>query len=104
MNDVVFSPASWTNASEVVQNASDDFARGAHPVTVSKALSTAFLLRADTDGALKTQDEALLVPWYELVGRAIEGMNSDASKMAATGANYQAMEEQGTTAAERFWG
>ena len=103
MNDVVFAPTSWTNASEAVQTASDDFARSAHPVTIAKALPSGFLSTARTDDAVQSGDSALLVPWYELVGRAIEGMNSDASKMSTTGANYQAMEEQGTTAADRFW-
>lgn len=101
MNDVVFTPQSWADASEQVQGASDAFARGAHRVTVAAAISAAS--SSPVDAAVVHGDAALITPWYELIGRAIEALNSDASKMAATGANYAQMEERGTRAAERFW-
>ncbi len=101
MSDITFTPQTWTAAAERVQTASDDFARGAHRVTVADTISTPSTSPVDT--AAVRGDSALLVPWYELVGRAIEALNSDASKMAATGANYAQMEERGTRAAERFW-
>lgn len=101
MSDVVFTPQTWIDASDRVQGASDDFARGAHPVTVAAAIAAPS--SSPVDSVVARGDSELLTPWYELVGKAVEGLNSDASKMAATGANYAQMEERGTTAAERFW-
>lgn len=102
MNDVTFNPDSWINASERMQNASDAFWRSAHPVVVARTIS-AFSL-SPVDGAVRDGDGPLIVKWYELIGKGVEALNSDASKMSATGSNYQAMEERGTRAAERFWG
>ncbi|SHJ97334.1 hypothetical protein SAMN02745244_03681 [Tessaracoccus bendigoensis DSM 12906] len=101
MNDVVFTPQSWVAASERVQEASDAFSRGAHRVTVAAAIAAPS--SSPVDAAAVRGDSGLLIPWYELVGKAVEALNSDASKMAATGANYAQMEERGTRAAERFW-
>lgn len=84
-----------------MQNASDAFAKGAHPVIVARNI-TAFSISA-IDGAVEKADQPVTKDWYERIGRAIEGLNSDASKMAATGKNYAAMEARGTDAATRFW-
>lgn len=101
--DIVFNGNSWIRASERMQGASDNFAAGSHEVTVARNISTGFLSFAKTDQAVRAGDEPMNLAWYERIGRAIEGLNSDASKMLATGENYQQMEEQGTAAAERFW-
>lgn len=101
MSDITFTPQSWVDGAERVQQASDAFSRGAHRVTVAAALTSGS--SSPVDAAVVRGDSALLKPWYELIGKAIEGLNSDASKMASTGANYAAMEERGTRAAERFW-
>ena len=100
MSDVVFTPSVWIAASEEMQAASDAFSRGAHPVTIARNLTAS---SSKVDAAIVSADGPLNVSWYELVGKAIEGMNSDASKTSATGHNYAAMEPRGTTAVDRFW-
>lgn len=101
MNDVRFDPPSWINAAERIQQASDSFARAGHSITVAKniwAVSTSVVDHTASNG-----DKTVNKQWYELIGRAVEALNSDASKMTSTGKNYKAMEEEGTRAAKRFW-
>lgn len=101
MNDVVFNPESWKNASKDLSGVREAFYTSAHDVVVARTLDSGG--SSPVDQAAIGHDDALNIQWYELVGNVTEQLNSDASKMDATGANYDAMEESGTSAVDRFW-
>lgn len=101
MNDVVFDPSSWTSASQALQETRETFYTGAHDVVIAQELTSSS--GSPVDAAVIRYDGALNIEWYELVGNVTEQLNSDASKMDATGTNYAAMEESGTSAVDRFW-
>lgn len=101
MNDVVFNPESWTNASKDLTGVREAFYTSAHDVVVARNLESGG--SSPVDRVAIHYDTELNLEWFELVGNVTEQLNSDASKMDATGANYTAMEESGTTAVDRFW-
>lgn len=97
-----FTGSSWTSAAADVELAADDFYTGAHPVTVQSGITGGASTMLDP--AIEDGDKAFVVPWHELIANAVEAMYIDASKMRSTGENYEAMEEEGTSATDRFWG
>lgn len=56
------------------------------------------------DATVSMQTSGLKLSWYDLIGNVGVSLGSDSSKMAATGENYSATEEQAVQANDRFWG
>lgn len=97
-----FTGTSWIEAGRAIEAEADELYAGAHGVTVAAPIEGGTSARLDP--AIVAGDALFNAPWHRLVANVVEAMYIDASKMVSTGENYDAMEQEGTTAARRFWG
>lgn len=94
-----FTPAVWKAQGEVIQNAAEEFYRGAHGVVVGQPIATRS--SSPIEAAAAAGDKQCQNPWHHLVANAYEGLTSVGSRMVGTGDDYDATEE--AAARERFW-
>lgn len=94
-----FNPYSWKVSGEALEDAASDMYRQAHDVITAHALK----IRGSSaiDAAVLAGDALCNAPWHRLIAAAQEGLTSTASKMVATGEDYNSYEQSAASA--RFW-
>lgn len=95
-----FDGQAWIDGGRQVDAAADSLYRAAHPVVtrVPGEAPTA----SPIDTTLAGHHQYILRHWHHMLASANEGAVSAASRMIATGEDYNATEE--SAAASRFWG
>ena len=95
----IFTPSAWRKAGETLDQAATAMYADAHQVIIAETLSAR--TRSPIEAAAVAGDALCNGPWHRLIAGAMEGATSTASKMRATGSDYQATDE--AAAAARFW-
>lgn len=101
MSDVVFSPESWREAAATFEEERAAFQHYSRWVVYTDQPITADGSNADQN--LLNIDDSRLMAWVEAVNNMVDKLNSDASKLDATAANYAASADDAVTIAQRLW-
>lgn len=98
---VTFTPSVWAAQGERLNQAAEEFYRGAHPVITATRLTASG--SSPIDAALVAGDGQCYDPWHKLIANRFEVATDVSSRMVGTGTDYEATEAGATAAARRFW-